>query len=87
MPPFLLNDTMLWKRKGKMLGVAGDERLLVLNIVELLSQDLVHREHVHFVLLEYQLHLLVAADLAFIGGILQVSGFDVLPYFLDGLGA
>jgi hypothetical protein len=37
MPQFLLSDTMLWKRKGKMLGVAGGERLLILNIVELLS--------------------------------------------------
>jgi hypothetical protein len=61
--------------------------LLLLDIVELLPQDLVHGEHVHLVLLEDQLHLLVAPDLALVVRVLQVARLDVLPYLLDGLGA
>ena len=60
--------------------------LLLLDIVELLPQDLVHGEHVHLVLFEDQLHLLVAPDLAFVVRVLQVARLDVLPYLLDGLG-
>lgn len=41
----------------------------------------------HLVLLEHQLHLLVATDLTFVIRVLQVARFDVLPYLLDGLGA
>lgn len=41
----------------------------------------------HFILLEDQLHLLVAPDLALVVRVLQVARLDVLPYLLDGLGA
>ena len=62
------------------------KRLLVFDVVQLLPQDLVHGKHMHLILLEDQLHLLVAPDLALIVRVLQVAGFDVLPYLLDGLG-
>ncbi len=63
------------------------EWLLFFNIIKLLPKDLVHSEHMHLLLLEYQLHLLVAPYLALIVWVLQVAGFNVLPYLLDGLGA
>jgi len=40
-----------------------------------------------FVGLEYQGHLVIAADLAFVSGILEFMAFDVLPDFLDDLGS
>jgi hypothetical protein len=55
--------------------------------VEVLIEDLVHSEHVDTVLLENSAHSIVAADLAFIVGILEISLFDVIPNLLDGLGA
>jgi hypothetical protein len=63
------------------------EWLLFFNIIKLLPKDLVHSEHMHLLLLEHQLHLLVAPYLALIVWVLQVAGFNVLPYLLDGLGA
>jgi hypothetical protein len=40
-----------------------------------------------FVLFEYQLHLVIASDLALVGWILELVGMDVRPYLLDALGA
>lgn len=54
--------------------------------VELAAQELVHREHVDGCLLEYRLHLVVAAYLTLVAGLLQVVRLDVLPEFLDDLG-
>lgn len=53
--------------------------------VELAAEELVHREHVDGGLLEHRLHLVVAAYLSLVGGLLQVIRFDVLPQFLDDL--
>jgi hypothetical protein len=55
------------------------DQLFFLNIIKLLPQDLVHGEHMDLILLEHQLHLLVAPNLAFVVRILQVARFDVLP--------
>ena len=57
----------------------------LLNCVKVLVEDLVHREHVHAVLLEDGAHCVVAADLPFVGWILKVAFFHVFPDFLDGL--
>lgn len=54
--------------------------------VELAAEELVHGEHVDSALLEYCLELLVAADLALVGGLLQVVRLDVLPELFDNLG-
>lgn len=58
---------------------------LLLNGVEMASDILVHPEHVDFGLLEHSLHLLVAADLALVCGVLEIVGLDVLPQLLDDL--
>lgn len=58
---------------------------LLLNGVEMASNVLVHSEHVDLGLLEHSLHLLVAADLALVCGILEIVGLDVLPQLLDDL--
>lgn len=58
-----------------------------LNIVQLLSQQFVHGKHVNFVLLKNQLHAVITDDLSFVGGILEVVGFDVHPYLFDDLGS
>jgi hypothetical protein len=63
------------------------EKLLFFDVVELFAKDFVHREHMHLILLEHQLHLLVAPDLAFVVRVLQVAGFNILPYLLDSLGS
>jgi hypothetical protein len=63
----------------------GDK--LLLNIIKLLPQNLIHSKHMHLILLENQLHLIIAEDLALVGWVLQVARFDVLPYLLDDLGA
>lgn len=52
---------------------------LLFNGVEMASDILVHAEHVDLGLLEHGLHLLVAADLALVCGILEIVGLDVLP--------
>ncbi len=65
----------------------GRDWLLFFNIIKLLPKDLVHSEHMHLLLLEHQLHLLVAPYLTLIVWVLQVASFNVLPYLLDGLGA
>ena len=46
----------------------------------------VHLEHVNLRLAKDSHHLLVANDLAFVLGILQIVAFDVLPQSLHDLG-
>jgi hypothetical protein len=48
---------------------------------------LVHLEHVDFGLLEHSLHLGVAQNLSFICRVLEIVGLDVFPKSLDNLGA
>jgi hypothetical protein len=55
--------------------------------IQILTQNLVHAEHVHAVLLEDRAHCVVATDLALVGRVLQVALFDVFPDLLDGLRA
>lgn len=62
-------------------------RLLLVNGIELVSEQLVHREHVDLVLLEDGVHLFVAQDLALVIGILQAVALDVDPELLDHLRA
>ena len=45
----------------------------------MLTQDLVHREHVYLVLLEHCSHSLIAADHALVIRILKVVGTHVRP--------
>lgn len=40
---------------------------------------LVHLEHVNFGLLEHSLHFRITKNLALVGRVLEVIGFDVLP--------
>ena len=47
--------------------------------IELVSEELVHLEHVHLGLLEDGLHLVVAAYLPLVAGVLQLVGLDMLP--------
>ena len=56
-----------------------------IRVVHVLTEYLVHREHVDLVLLEYSSHPLVTADLAFVIWILQVIGSDMGPYALNNL--
>ena len=60
---------------------------LLFDIVKLLTQYLVHGEHVYLILLEHQLKLLVATDLALVGWVLKVTLFDISPYLFDDLGS
>jgi hypothetical protein len=55
------------------------------NRVKVVSNILVHPEHVHPGLLEDCLHLFVAYNLAFVLGILKIVCFDVFPELLDNL--
>jgi hypothetical protein len=50
--------------------------------VEVVSKELVHGEHVHFVLLEDGVHGLVASDLTLVGGILKITFLDIRPDLL-----
>ena len=68
------------------MGAVMQRRSLV-RVVEVLAQDLVHGEHMDFVLFEYCPHGLVASDLSFVVGVLEVFGPDVGPYLFDGLRA
>ena len=58
-----------------------------IRIVHVLAEDFVHREHMHFVLLEHSSHTLIAANHAFIAWILQVVGANVGPYAFHRLWA
>jgi len=59
--------------------------LLLLNRVEMVADDLVHLEHVHPGLLEDGLHLVVAADLPLVFGILKIVALDMFPELLHHL--
>lgn len=68
------------------LGVSRDLHLwatrsysLFVNGVEMVSNLLVHAEHVDSRLLKNSLHLGVTSDLAFVAGVLEVVGLDVVP--------
>ena len=50
--------------------------------VEVVGKQLVHGEHVDFVLLEYRIHGIVASDLTLVAGILQVTLLDISPDLL-----
>jgi hypothetical protein len=50
--------------------------------IEMASKQLVHCEHVDFVLLKHRVHSIVTSDLTPVTGILQVPLFDVCPYLL-----
>lgn len=63
------------------------ELLLLLDWIEMCTQDLIHGEHMHLVFYENRLQLFVTDDHAFVGMVLEVVLFDVVPYSLDGLGA
>ncbi len=62
------------------------QRSLV-RVVEILAKNLVHGEHMDFVLFEHCPHGLVASDLSFVVGVLEVFGPDVGPYLFDRLRA
>ena len=61
--------------------------ILFIDRIKLLSQNLVHSEHMHLIRLENGIHLLVAADLAFIFWDLEITLFDVFPDLFDDLWA
>jgi hypothetical protein len=70
----------------KLLEGSGDRMLFCfLDRIEVLSEKLVHREHMHLVLLKNRLHLAIAKDLSLVGRVLQASLFDVSPNLLDDL--
>jgi hypothetical protein len=60
-------------------------RSLFLNIIELLPKNLIHGKHMHLVLLENRLHLLVTPDLPFVLWDLEIALFDILPDLFDDL--
>lgn len=53
----------------------------------MLTDFLIHFEHIHLRLPEHSHHLLVAYDLALIFWVLQIVAFDMLPESLDHLRA
>lgn len=55
------------------------------NGVEILIENLVHREHVNAVLFKDGTHSIVTSDLPLVCRILEITFFDVLPDFLDRL--
>jgi hypothetical protein len=67
--------------------VGSHRRRDLIHRIQILIKNLVHRKHVHTILLENGSHRVVAPDLAFVGRVLQVALLDVFPDFLDGLGA
>lgn len=50
--------------------------------VEVVGKQLVHGEHVDFVLLEYRIHGIVASDLTLVVGVLQITLLDISPDLL-----
>jgi hypothetical protein len=77
-PPFVSPFPALRPSPERVCRLAGRVGSLV-ERVELAAEEFVHGEHVDGALLEHRLELLVAADLALIGRLLQVVRFDVLP--------
>lgn len=65
----------------------GSPARLLLNRIELVPEQLVHGEHVDFILLEDGVQLVVAEDLALVAGVLEVVTLDVVPELLDYLRA
>lgn len=60
-------------------------RRLLLDGVELVPEELVHREHVNLILFEDGVQFLVAADLPLVIGVLEPVVLDVIPELLDNL--
>lgn len=58
---------------------------LFIDIIELLSKNLVHGKHMNLILLKDRLHPLVTPDLSLVFWDLQVSLFDVFPDLLNDL--
>ena len=50
--------------------------------VKVVGKQLVHGEHVNFVLLEHRVHGIVASDLTLIVGVLQITLLDISPDLL-----
>ena len=50
-------------------------------------EKLVHGEHVDLILLEDGVELVVAENLALVGGVLELVALDVFPELLDDLRA
>lgn len=61
--------------------------LLLSHRIEVVTDLLVHTEHVNLGLLKDSMHFLVANDLALVAGILQIISLDVFPKLLDNLRA
>lgn len=59
--------------------------VLLVRSVEVLVQNLVHSKHVHPVRFEDPAHSIIAADLALVIRILEITRSHVLPDLLDGL--
>lgn len=59
---------------------------LLFHGVELVPEELVHGEHVDFILLEDGVELVVTEDLALVAGVLEAVTLDVVPELLDYLG-
>lgn len=57
----------------------------LLHGMEVSGQKLVHGEHMHSVLFEDGVHFVIASNLSFVVGVLQVALFDVGPYLLHCL--
>lgn len=57
----------------------------LLRTVQLLSKQLVHSKHMHFILLEHSLHSVITNNLSLVARILQVMRSNVLPDLLDHL--
>ena len=76
----LLVQSIIFRRcRGHMHVVHARVPLLLFDWVEVMTDFLVHLEHVDLGLFEDGLHLLVAANLSFIAGILEVVSLDVFP--------
>lgn len=52
----------------------------------MITDFLVHLEHIHLGLLEYRVHPIVADNLSLVARVLQVVAFDVFPQLLYHLG-
>lgn len=62
-------------------------RILFIRVIQVLIENLGHREHMDSVLLEDSAHRLITSDLAAVGRVLQLVLANVLPNFLNCLRA
>ena len=62
-------------------------KTLIVDGVEMAPEKLVHGEHVDLILLEDGVELVVAENLALVGGVLELVALDVFPELLDDLRA